>query len=76
MKKNNVAVSQRGLKRDAKNKERLKRAKALREFNALVRPLKEKAMMEAWMKQQEEERKKQEEEVNKVEETKVEETVE
>jgi hypothetical protein len=33
MKKNNVAVSQRGLKRDAKNKARLKRAKALREFN-------------------------------------------
>lgn len=33
MKKNNVAISQRGLKRDAKNKARLKRAKALREFN-------------------------------------------
>jgi hypothetical protein len=75
MKKNNVKTSQRGLKRDAKNKARLKRAKALREFNALVRPMKERAMMEAWIKQQEEERKKQEE-ANKVEETKVEETVE
>lgn len=53
MKKNNVKTSQRGLKRDAKNKARLKRAKALREFNDIVRPFKEKAAIEAWMKEQE-----------------------
>jgi hypothetical protein len=36
MKKNNKAVSQRGLKRDAKNKKRVKRSTELKDFNNLV----------------------------------------
>lgn len=36
MQKNNKQVSQRGLKRDAKNKARLKRAKAKKEFHSNV----------------------------------------
>lgn len=36
MKKNNVKASQRGLKRDAKNKARKKRAEALYNFNDLA----------------------------------------
>lgn len=36
MQKNNKKVSQRGLKRDAKNKARLKRVKAHKEFHANV----------------------------------------
>lgn len=36
MRKNNKSVSQRGLKRHAQNKERLKRAKARKEFHANV----------------------------------------
>jgi hypothetical protein len=36
MKKNNVKASQRGLKRDAKNKARKKRAEALYNFNDLT----------------------------------------
>ena len=36
MKKNNKAASQRGLKRDAKNKKRIKRSTELKDFNNLV----------------------------------------
>lgn len=49
MKKNNVSSSQRGLKRDAKNKARLKRAKSLREFNHLAAQVK---FMQAYVEQQ------------------------
>lgn len=40
MRKSNVAHSQRGLKRHQKNVERLKRAKALREFNHMAQQVK------------------------------------
>lgn len=40
MRKSNVAHSQRGLKRHKKNVERLKRAKALREFNHMAQQVK------------------------------------
>ncbi len=40
MKKNNKQTSQRGLKRDAKNKARKKRAEALYEFNDLANRVK------------------------------------
>ena len=40
MKKNNVKTSQRGLKRDAKNKARKKRAEAKYNFNDLVHRVK------------------------------------
>ena len=40
MKKNNVRISQRGLKRDSKNKARLKRAKAQREWHHMVAQVK------------------------------------
>jgi hypothetical protein len=53
MKKSNVAHSQRGLKRHKKNVERLKRAKALREFNHIAQQVK---AMQAYMKAQEEQR--------------------
>lgn len=46
MKKNNVKSSQRGLKRDAKNKARVKRAKALRDFNHMAAQVK---FMQAYM---------------------------
>jgi hypothetical protein len=52
MKKNNVAVSQRGLKRDSKNKARLKRAKALREFNHMAAQVK---FMQDYVNKQKEE---------------------
>jgi hypothetical protein len=53
MKKNNVKVSQRGLGRHLKNKKRKERAIALKAFNDMVRPFKERAAMEAWIKEQE-----------------------
>ena len=53
MKKNNVAHSQRGLKRHQKNVERLRRAKALREFNHMAQQVK---AMQAYMKAVEEQK--------------------
>lgn len=51
MRKSNVAHSQRGLKRHQKNVKRLKRAKALREFNHMAQQVK---VMQEYMKAVEE----------------------
>lgn len=51
MKKNNVKVSQRGLKRDAKNKARKKRAAALYNFNDLANRVK---VMQEYLNQEKE----------------------
>jgi hypothetical protein len=50
MRKNNVQVSQRGLKRDAKNKARLKRVRKLKQFNDIAQRVK---AIQAYMKQKE-----------------------
>jgi len=47
MKKNNVKISQRGLKRDSKNKARLVRAKKKREWHHMVAQVK---FMQDYMK--------------------------
>jgi len=57
MKKNNAKTSQRGLKRDAKNKARKKRAEALYKFNDLTYRVKlmQNMMNQAAMSEKQEE---------------------
>lgn len=54
MKKNNKQKSQRRLGSHLKNVKRKRRAKALQEFNDMVRPFKIKQQYEEFMRQQEE----------------------
>jgi hypothetical protein len=56
MKKNNVKASQRGLKRDVKNKARKKRAEALYNFNDLAYRVKlmQQSIKQTMSKKQEE----------------------
>jgi hypothetical protein len=56
MKKNNVKVSQRGLKRDAKNKARKKRSEALKKFNDLAYRVKYMQALQAQMSEKQEEK--------------------
>jgi hypothetical protein len=51
MRKNNVKTSQRGLKRDAKNKARLKRVRELKQFNDIAQRVK---AIQSYIKSQEE----------------------